>query len=113
MEFKEGALEVVEWNGARWLRATADNSKFYLTLPETLSARLTMEFDYVIPGGGEMWVYFGKNTNRMLRFGAAGAAGVRNGDAGIDAHGECEAGGDRNKIRRARVHRRRVRQGLP
>lgn len=103
MEFKEGALEIVEWSGTRWLRAAADNSRFYVTLPETLPSRFTMEFDYVIPSGGEVWIYFGENTKRMLRFGAAGAAGVRNLDAGIDAHGEYEAGGDRNKIRRARV----------
>ena len=57
MEFKSGALETVEWLGARWLRASQD-SKFYLVLPDTLASQFTMEFDYSIPYNGEVWIYF-------------------------------------------------------
>jgi outer membrane protein OmpA-like peptidoglycan-associated protein len=100
MEFKEGALEIVEWQGARYLRATQD-SKFYLTLPEILPERFTMEFDYTIPSSGEVWISLG-NENKRIQFGGSGSAVVYNQDTKITANGRV-ADGDPNKIRRARV----------
>lgn len=46
LEFKEGTMEVVEWQGARYLRATGDDNSFVINLPEVLPQRFTIEFDY-------------------------------------------------------------------
>lgn len=101
MEFKSGALETVEWQGSRWLRATAD-SKFYLVLPENLPERFTMEFDYSIPSNGEVWIYFTPDESRLLSFGGLGTAAVRNSAAGVDGRGGV-AKQDADVVRRARV----------
>ena len=45
LEFGRGNMEVVEWKGARYLRATSEGT-FEIPLPETLPERFTMEFDY-------------------------------------------------------------------
>jgi outer membrane protein OmpA-like peptidoglycan-associated protein len=102
MEFKSGALETVEWQEARWLRATQD-SKFYLVLPETLPSQFTLEFDYSIPSDGEVWIYFApEESNRVLSFGGQGTAAVHNSAAGVDGRGAL-AKLDANVVRRARV----------
>jgi OOP family OmpA-OmpF porin len=101
MEFKSGALETVEWQGSRWLRATAD-SKFYLVLPDTLPARFTMEFDYSIPSNGEVWIYFTPDESRLLSFGGIGTAVVHNSEAGVDGRGGL-AKQELDVVRRARV----------
>jgi OmpA-OmpF porin, OOP family len=44
LEFIEGNMEVAEWNGVRFLRATT-RSSFAINLPDTLTDRFTMEFD--------------------------------------------------------------------
>ncbi len=44
LEFISGNMEVVEWNGVRFLRATTQSS-FAIVLPDTLTDRFTMEFD--------------------------------------------------------------------
>lgn len=44
LEFIEGNMEVAEWNGVRWLRATT-RARFAIPLPDTLTDRFTMEFD--------------------------------------------------------------------
>jgi OmpA-OmpF porin, OOP family len=44
LEFISGNMEVAEWNGARFLRATT-RSSFAIVLPDTLTDRFTMEFD--------------------------------------------------------------------
>lgn len=46
LAFESGNMEVAEWNGARWLRATSSGSKFAIVLPDTLPDRYTLEFDY-------------------------------------------------------------------
>ena len=101
MEFKSGALETVEWQGSRWLRATAD-SKFYVVLPDTLPERFTMEFDYSIPSNGEVWIYFTPDEGRLLSFGGLGSAAVRNSKAGVDGRGAL-AKQNADVVRRARV----------
>jgi outer membrane protein OmpA-like peptidoglycan-associated protein len=100
MEFKEGALEIVDWQGTRYLRATND-SKFYLTLPEILPERFTMEFDYSIPTGGEVWISLG-DENKRIEFGGDGNAVVYNQETKINASGQL-ADNERGKLRRARV----------
>ena len=101
MEFKSGALETVEWQGARWLRASQD-SKFYLVLPDTLPTQFTMEFDYSIPSNGEVWIYFSPDESRLLSFGGQGTAAVHNSPAGVDGRGAL-AKLDADVVRRARV----------
>jgi len=46
LEFVKGNMEVAEWKGARWLRATTDG-QFEIPLPENLPDRFTLEFDHV------------------------------------------------------------------
>jgi OmpA-OmpF porin, OOP family len=100
MEFKSGALEIVEWQGARYLRATQD-SRFYVNLAEVLPERFTMEFDYSIASGGEVWISFG-DENKRVQFGGDGTAAVYNQDTKIMASGRV-ADSERGKMRRGRV----------
>jgi outer membrane protein OmpA-like peptidoglycan-associated protein len=51
LTFQEGSMEVVEWNGGRWLRMSDDQNLFVVTLPEALPQRFTLEFDYSNPAG--------------------------------------------------------------
>jgi len=44
LEFISGNMEVAEWKGVRFLRATTPSS-FAIVLPDTLTDRFTMEFD--------------------------------------------------------------------
>jgi OOP family OmpA-OmpF porin len=100
MEFKAGALEIVEWQGTRYLRASQD-SRFYVNLPEILPERFTMEFDYSIPTGGEVWISFG-DENKRVQFGGDGTAAAYNQDTKITANGRLPSG-ERGALRRARV----------
>ena len=50
-ELIEGNMEIVEWQGRRWLRAMSA-SDFKIPLPETLPERFTIEFDLTIPWSG-------------------------------------------------------------
>jgi OmpA-OmpF porin, OOP family len=56
LQFAEGNMEIVEWEGQRALRATA-MSAFSVPLPETLPERFTVEFD-VYTGGYEWLALF-------------------------------------------------------
>jgi OmpA-OmpF porin, OOP family len=100
MEFKTGALETVEWQGTRYLRATSD-SRFFIPMPEMLPERFTMEFDYAIPTGGEVWISFGEE-NKRVEFGGDGTSTVYNSATQILADGRLPDG-ERGKLRRARV----------
>lgn len=60
LEFKEGNMEVVEWEGGRFLRATAMSS-FEIPLPETLPERFTIEFDAYSPHGD--WIALMTSTD--------------------------------------------------
>jgi len=51
LEFVAGMIEVVEANGARYLRASSD-SRLAIQLPETLPTRFTIEFDATGPATG-------------------------------------------------------------
>lgn len=54
LEFESGSLEIVEWKGARYLRALSD-AKFFIVLPQPLSERYTLEFDLAVPSGA-LWI---------------------------------------------------------
>ena len=45
LEMKQGNMEVVVWNGTRFLRGTTNTSTFEIPLKETLPERFTLEFD--------------------------------------------------------------------
>jgi hypothetical protein len=45
LEFRDGSMEVAEWNGARYLRTTTRYVEFAVVLPEVLPDRFTIEFD--------------------------------------------------------------------
>ncbi len=49
MEFRSGQVEIVEWNGGRWL-SSSNQGTFLIPLPEVLPERYTLEFD--LTGGG-------------------------------------------------------------
>ena len=55
LELLNGNMEIVEWQGQRWLRVTGDGA-FELPLPEQLPERFTLEFDLTLPWGG-MWLH--------------------------------------------------------
>ncbi len=100
MEFVSGTMEIIEWQASRWLKLTT-TSKFRVVLPEVLTERYTMEFDFSVPGG-EMWIYPGEESAHpyFMIFANGGVAGVQG--TGIQArsqHNPALAG----KIVHARV----------
>ena len=66
-----------------------------------LPERFTMEFDYSIPSGGEVWISFG-DENKRVEFGGDGTSTVYNNATQITADGRLPDG-ERGKLRRARV----------
>lgn len=50
-EFLAGNMEIVEWQGQRWLRS-GGHDVFVIQLPEVLPERFTMEFDLAGSGNG-------------------------------------------------------------
>ena len=60
-ELIEGNMEIVEWQGKRWLRV-ASAGDFSIELPEVLPTRFTIEFDLTIPWAG-MAVYAHPNVS--------------------------------------------------
>jgi OOP family OmpA-OmpF porin len=99
MEFSTGALEIVEWQGGRWLRANED-SKFYVPLPDVRPERFTMEFDYYIPNGW-VWIYFSDEQKTRLDLAGTGSANLSNSAARVNA-AFTEPDG-KAKMRRARL----------
>ena len=86
--FKSGNLEIVEWQGARYL-STNEWSAFSITLPEVLPERFTMEFEYSANGGNGLSIYFvdqSKNTGASYVDMGTWVGGVSGG--GINARGK-------------------------
>lgn len=102
LEFKEGALEIVDWNGGRWLRATSQ-SKFFIMLPENLPSRFTLEFDYIGDYNQAVWVVFDKNSQRRVDLEGNGEVALRNYDTDVNADGRYDASREGNRILRLRV----------
>ena len=99
MEFQSGALEIVEWQDGRWLRATSD-SKWFIPLPEERPDRFTMEFDFYIPTG-EVWIFFHEDQVRRLDFRGSGGATLSNRPA--EVHAQFVESGGEVKVRRGRL----------
>ena len=60
-ELLDGNMEIVEWQGKRWLRVSTEG-EFSIALPETLPERFTVEFDLTIPWSG-MSIYAHENVS--------------------------------------------------
>jgi OmpA-OmpF porin, OOP family len=101
MEFQTGALEIVEAEGARYLRAS-QTSRFFVTMPEALPQRYTIEFDYAIPSG-EVWIEPGENTQTRVVFTGHSGARVLNLPKKIDANGTYATEPYTDKLRRGRI----------
>lgn len=56
-EFREGNMEIAEWQGQRFLRATAWGG-FAIVLPDVLPERFTLEFDAAVPSGWAQEIHF-------------------------------------------------------
>jgi OmpA-OmpF porin, OOP family len=65
LELKSGNMEVVEWQGGRFLRATSYGG-VEIPLSEPLPERFTLEFDFTGAGntGWPMYVYFSPESDR-------------------------------------------------
>lgn len=59
-EFMSGNMEIVEWEGRRWLRG--ESGEFFINLPETLPERFTLEFELWGHGNG-MQISFADSTS--------------------------------------------------
>jgi OmpA-OmpF porin, OOP family len=88
LEFRQGNMEVVDWKGARWLRASGGAGRFAIPLPESLPERFTIEFDYAGWNKYELKLEFEEHRrddgNSMIGLGSWGA-GVQGG--GVKAMG--------------------------
>ena len=62
LEFRAGNMEVVEWQGGRYLRA-GDPGKFWIPLGETLPDRFTVEFDFYGVNKYELKLTFSENPD--------------------------------------------------
>lgn len=92
MEFKSGNMDIIEWQGKRWLRG--DGGELYINLPEELPQRFTMEFD-LAGGGNGMTIAFDNSDyhERRLEINAH-QAWARSGDV----TGQGELGVDTNEM---------------
>lgn len=61
-EFRSGNMEIVEWQGQRWLRS-GGRDVFGIILPEVLPERFTMEFDLAGSGNGMQINFTNDNTS--------------------------------------------------
>lgn len=64
LEFRAGSMQVVEWQGRRWL-SDAGDGEFYIELPEVLPERFTIEFD-VVGSGNPLEMSWGENGEGVL-----------------------------------------------
>jgi OmpA-OmpF porin, OOP family len=62
LEFIGGSMQIVEWNGQRWVSDGKDG-EFYIQLPEVLPDRFTMEFD-LAGSGNAMTIDFAGAENK-------------------------------------------------
>ncbi len=61
MEFRSGQIEIVEWNGGRWL-SSGNKGEFVIPLPEVLPERFTIEFDLIGSGNGMNLAFHGGDS---------------------------------------------------
>ena len=61
LEFKGGSIDLVEWQGKRWISAPG-SAEFEIPLPQKLPERFTVEFDFAGGGEGTTLAFDGKTT---------------------------------------------------
>jgi OmpA-OmpF porin, OOP family len=66
LEFRSGNMEIVEWQGQRWLRS-GGHDVLGITLPETLPERFTMEFDLAGSGNSMEINFLSEQPNESPR----------------------------------------------
>jgi outer membrane protein OmpA-like peptidoglycan-associated protein len=95
-EFQSGNMQIVEWQGQRWL--SGEDGEFLITLPETLPERFTVEFDLAGDGNAMAlnFLHDEKSTEPYLEIGTYFAR-FRNGR--VDANGELRAKTDEKPVR--------------
>jgi outer membrane protein OmpA-like peptidoglycan-associated protein len=105
LEFVKGNMEVAEWNGARYLRATSWPSTVVIPLPETLPERFTVEMD-VVPGRANnyMHVRFAEKPKHhvRVRYFSSGISG------GLAAGAQSLAEGSSAKVKLGEVFPLRI-----
>jgi OmpA-OmpF porin, OOP family len=76
LEFKDGNMEVAEWQGGRYLRISSWPGTFAVNLPEQLPSRFTLEFD-TTPGYNSNWIIvkFADKAIQDVRFRLYGGKG--------------------------------------
>jgi OmpA-OmpF porin, OOP family len=101
LDFVDGAMELVEMQGGRFLRATSD-ARFEIVLPERLPERFTMEFDAHLPHWWhQVYVAFGEPDggyrtartayNQLDRYALSYVQLSRQFEAGVRGEGGGEA----------------------
>jgi OOP family OmpA-OmpF porin len=89
LQFVKGSMEVVEWQGARYLRATGADNHFIVNLPEALPERFTIEFDYAnAHGKGWGGLLIGLNGKDAYNEGGTNRLRCNHDAAGIDGSGD-------------------------
>lgn len=100
LEFINGSMEIVEWQGARYLRASSD-AKFHIVLPQPLAERYTLEFDLAVPSGA-LWIAPLDNEHKQrIEFHNGGKIGYH--EDGREYTGTEWVESFRGKMYRARV----------
>ncbi len=84
LEFRSGAIEIVEWQDARFVRIGSRDAAFDVILPEVLPERFTLEFD-VFMGDYANWLYVYPVDAEGRRAGENFAATRTNFGLGINA----------------------------
>jgi outer membrane protein OmpA-like peptidoglycan-associated protein len=95
-EFQSGNMQIVEWQGQRWL--SGEEGEFLINLPETLPERFTVEFDLAGHGNAMAlnFLHDEHSTEPYLEIGTYFAR-FRNGR--VDANGDLRAKTDETPVR--------------
>jgi outer membrane protein OmpA-like peptidoglycan-associated protein len=92
LEFKNGNMEVVDWQGGHYLRSaenSAGGSSFAIPLPEVLPERFTVELHYASGGSNYASLKFATESDLNYMVMANGDAGIRGGEVSSVGSG-CE-----------------------
>jgi outer membrane protein OmpA-like peptidoglycan-associated protein len=109
LEFEDGASEVVEWQGRRWL-SSGDAGVFSIPLPEVLPERFTMEFE-LAGRGNAMEVIFDGASDRYRKKGGVDYVAFGTWFAGLAGNGRSANTGTGYKTDEAPVRARIMADG--
>lgn len=105
LQFKDGNMEVAEWQGKRLLRVSSWPGKFEIVLKTPLPERFTMEFD-ATPGYDSNWtiVRFSPEATQDVRFRMMDGKG----QGGVFGDGQQAQGETRGAIEKGQMYHLRV-----